>query len=278
METVQALAQYLLQVVSVTLLQIVVLLGPLLLASLASHLISRRVESLLVALVSPKLYLYTLGWLGTPVHELGHALMCKLFGHRVDEVKLFQPDSATGHIGFVRHSYNRRNLYHRVGNLFIALGPVILGGLLVLLLGRGLVGRWFHSGKSALADIDNLWQVLPALASWLWILTKGLWAFAASLDFGNALTWLFLYLALAIGTHANLSPADLKTARSGMVVFVVGLTAVNLLLVFVLDNPAALLATPAAGLGMLASVVLLCAGLLVPVWLVLELLWKLAGR
>lgn len=278
MDVLQQILAHIVQVLSVTALQLVVLLGPLLLAALASHLLSQRVESLLVTIVGPRAYIYSLGWLGTPVHELGHALMCKLFGHKVDEIKLFQPDERSGLLGYVRHSYNRRNLYHQVGNLFIAIGPVILGGLAVLLAGRGLTGTWFRSGDSELARIDTLWAVAPALLAWLWTLLLGLWTFAADLDFSSFATWIFLYVALSIGTHANLSPADLKTGRSGMLVFVVVVLLTNLVLVLVIDNPVALVARPAAWLGMLASVVLYCTGLLLPVWAVLEVIWRLRKR
>jgi hypothetical protein len=71
--------------------------------------------------------------LGTPVHELGHAAMCLLFGHRITRIKLWCPRAKGGLYGYVEHSYHRKNLWARMGNLFIGMGPLFSGLCVVIL-------------------------------------------------------------------------------------------------------------------------------------------------
>lgn len=72
--------------------------------------------------------------IGTPVHELGHAMMCPLFGHKIESMRLWTPKPENGVYGYVNHSYNRKNLWARLGNLFIGLGPIFSGMLVMVLM------------------------------------------------------------------------------------------------------------------------------------------------
>ena len=68
-----------------------------------------------------------MAWLGTPIHELGHALFCVIFRHRITKIEFFKPDPVSGTLGYVEHKWNRHNLWQVLGNFFIGVGPVILG-------------------------------------------------------------------------------------------------------------------------------------------------------
>ena len=42
-----------------------------------------------------------------------------------EEIRLFQPDLETGVLGYVNHSYNKRNMYKVLGNYFIGVAPIV---------------------------------------------------------------------------------------------------------------------------------------------------------
>lgn len=62
--------------------------------------------------------------IGTPIHELSHAIACLIFGHKINDIKLFTLNN-NGPLGYVSHSYNPRSIYHQVGGFFIAIAPFI---------------------------------------------------------------------------------------------------------------------------------------------------------
>lgn len=73
------------------------------------------------------------GIIGTTVHELSHYIICKIFAHRVREVKLFTPNKykSEGRLGYVYHSYSYKSIYQNIGNLFIGIAPMILGTVFI---------------------------------------------------------------------------------------------------------------------------------------------------
>ena len=76
---------------------------------------------------SATLVLYASSVIGTPVHELGHALMCIPFAHRITDMKLLQfPKGRSRTLGYVEHSYNRKNRYpYADGGIFFLDGTSI---------------------------------------------------------------------------------------------------------------------------------------------------------
>lgn len=155
-----------------------------------------------------QLVCYITGCIGTPVHELSHALFCLLFGHKIVEIKLFQIGQ-DGTLGYVRHAYNRKNLYQRIGNFFIGVAPILcISGILFLLtwlLLPDLVSRIAAAELIDLQDfggtLANIWNMLAEFfvcaASWRW--------------------WVLVLAGAMFALHMTLSGADIRGALGGLV-------------------------------------------------------------
>lgn len=148
--------------------------------------------------------------IGTPVHELGHAIMCLLFGHKIQKIVLWQPRSGDGTLGYVQHNYNSRNLYQRLGNLFIGTGPIFSGvAVLSLLLYFAFPSTWNTYFSSVVPLVKSNAALPDILSSGLRIIPNMLAEFGSK----SVSVWLRIPAVLAmlsVSLHINLSPADIK--------------------------------------------------------------------
>ena len=155
---------------------------------------------------------------GTPIHELGHAIMCILFGHRITDMSLWQPRSKDGNLGFVTHTYKKKNPYHILGNLFISVGPIFSGMAVItlaLLLGFPTVFADYTtaaadlttSGQGGFALVGEGLRILPRIVEELTDKTPAtpLW--------GQILA---LIVVLSVSQHISLSPADIKVGSTAL--------------------------------------------------------------
>jgi hypothetical protein len=159
--------------------------------------------------------------LGTPVHELGHALMCLLFGHRITKMSLWQPSSPDGNLGFVTHVYRRRNPYHILGNLFIGIGPILSGlGVLSLALWVGFPATFSDYASTASAMAARGAGGLPLFLEGLRMLPRMLGEMTAE---NRAIPlWgqvIALLVILSVSQHISLSPADIKGAATALPIY-----------------------------------------------------------
>ena len=68
-----------------------------------------------------------------PVREFAHLIACVVSFHRVHDFCLLNPHDPEGEIGFVEHSYNRKNPVAVLGNFLFAVLPAAMGLALVAL-------------------------------------------------------------------------------------------------------------------------------------------------
>jgi hypothetical protein len=202
----------------VTFGQLAALFTGLIIFGLLIHIVSQLTfKSLQKALGMKGVYL--VAWLGTPIHELGHLLFCIIFLHKVETVKFFEPDPLTGTLGYVSHTWSRKNPWQVLGNFFIGVGPVMLGCTILFalfyLLIPGSSGVWnsiiteagqIDSGYS-IGDYFNVFKesILPILKSIFTVENPGQWQF-----------WVFLYLAICVSANIRISWDDLKLTLSGL--------------------------------------------------------------
>lgn len=151
--------------------------------------------------------------IGTPVHELGHAIMCPIFGHRIRRILLWTPHPDDGVYGYVEHTYNRKNLWARLGNLFIALGPIFSGlGVTVLALLICFPTQWqgyLHATEAALSASATPWELLTGVISLFSSIPQ-----AFAVDWLRALIGLLIILPVSL--HVTLSWQDIRSGAGAL--------------------------------------------------------------
>ena len=154
---------------------------------------------------------------GTPVHEAGHALMCLLFAHRIERIRLF---STKRESAVVEHSYRKRNLYAMFGNFWIGLGPLFTGLLVVLLClffaFPSALSAWYESMLSTLSQAAEGESVTllagECVRTLLWGLrsdvTRSVWVRIAA-----------LLIMVSVSLHVRLSAEDIWGMMTGLPYF-----------------------------------------------------------
>jgi len=206
-----------------TLVQLLMIFGPLLLIAFVMNLISRMNEKLNQQVFGAKGYLYLFGWLGTSVHELGHAFFALLFGHKITEIKFFKPDKETGTLGYVKHSYNPRNPIHQTGNFFIGIGPILMGTLVLFL----LVLLLFRLNLFEISEFNFSIETIQSF-DLIKLETINFWSsisvFTIEVFKSEKTAWwkivILIYCLYCIGSSITLSASDVKTSFKGFLIII----------------------------------------------------------
>jgi len=193
--------------------QILWLFGPLFFIGFALHWISELRDKALAASVGNKFNLFFTSWIGTPVHEMGHAIFCVIFRHKITELKFFSL-AEDGNIGYVKHEFNPKSSFQKIGNFFIGIAPMLFGAIVIyVLLGILLPEYLPHELSGSIAKTG--WEIFKN--------------FFSMSNFSNWRFWIFIYLSFAVASHIKLSKADLKGASSGFITLLCVIFLVNLI-------------------------------------------------
>lgn len=173
--------------------------------------------------------------LGTPIHEIGHAIFCVLFGHKIIKIKLFQNDES-GVLGYVEHSYNPRNVYHQIGNFFIAIGPIVFGSFILLLLMNLLTPDLYYEYYDLAYEYSisnfNVFST-DSFSSFITLIIDIIYLIF-SLDFIKSIGWWgYLIICLCVSLHMNLSPSDIKISFKGLLIILLSVVIFNVITYFI---------------------------------------------
>jgi len=236
---VEAVLSYLWAAILASLTQIGIFLVPGLVLTLIMNYASTLMQRRALATIGKSWFLGLFGWLGTVVHELGHAFFCLIFRHKITAMKLFDPDPETGTLGYVEHTYDSSNIYQLAGNFFIGIGPILLGTALIYILLFLLLGlnpfNFVTNVDLAMPHIYS-WGILTTIIQTFWTSSTGL--ISAIFSGNNLSTWqlyVFIYLAFAIGSSITLSPSDIKGTLKGLSVILILVFIFNLATVWAGD-------------------------------------------
>lgn len=229
-KTLQDIIYFIVIIFSKTFIDLFRLFGNIIIFGFILYLLSSMTRRIFAKTLGAKTELYITGWIGTPIHELSHALFCIIFNHKINDIKLFTTKSDT--IGYVLHSYDSRSWYQQIGNFFIGVGPIIMGTLIVYFLFLLLAPELKENIFSVKIDYDKSAGILNIIYSGISnIFTSILNIFSniikniiVSQSYKNIGFWIFIYLSISIASHMELSPADISHALKGMlVIFAVSL-------------------------------------------------------
>ena len=165
------------------------------------------------------------GFIGTPVHELSHALMCLLFGHTITKMKVVNTDKRSKTLGYVEHTYYKTNLYHQIGNYFIGISPILAGGAVVLLFVWIFVPDMLTETAGTLGgrlDLDSV----PRILGEMWRILFG------TENFSDIRYWIALVLSLTVVIHMEISRSDIRSGLRGLSVLAVMFLVADLVLGF----------------------------------------------
>lgn len=219
----QAVLDYILNVLVASLIHLSILIVPILILGLIMHLVSKQLEKKTVELIGMKGYLYLFGWIGTSIHELGHLVFALIFGHHVSNVKLFSLDSKNPEMGHVQHSFNKKNWYQNIGNFFIGIGPILLGGISLFIVGFLLLDINFFKVINNSIDLATP-SIFEVTKNVLTSVFDSMMNLIQQILQNNESPWwkflLFFYLLFSIGGSISLSKSDIKGSFSGLMLFV----------------------------------------------------------
>jgi len=155
--------------------------------------------------------------IGVPIHEISHAIIGILFGHKITKLVLLQKKDESGVLGYVNHAYNQNNVYQQAGNFFIGIAPIFGGIFAIIALMHTIIPKTYNEFITISMNNLHITKISSATLNGILNSYIDLIRIIFSIkNFTNPYFLLFLFLAICISSHISLSSADIKGASKGL--------------------------------------------------------------
>lgn len=219
------------------------------------YIFASRTRAIYYKAIGSKAELYITGFIGVPIHEIGHLVFCVLFRHRIDSVKLLDIKATNGVLGYVNHSYRKDSIYQNIGNFFIGVGPIIFSTIVLYILlslivpdlktdiFSSLIDNIYNSINIETFNLEDSsissilthelfrWKIL--LFSIIDTTAKILLSFTNINYISSISFWAFIYLAICISSHMELSPQDISHVTKAILIILAFMFFINSIWIFI---------------------------------------------
>jgi len=156
---------------------------------------------------------------GTPIHEISHAIPLLITGHRLEKIDLFKPDPRTGQLGSIRFQTRPENLIQQIGTLLSTVAPPIGGAMALYVLTRFFFPS-FSLAPSASQHLPLFTLEIATHPDAYIEFGRGLLNYQQALftrlvekiDWRSWRTYVYLYTAFSIAHNISPSLEDIRTA------------------------------------------------------------------
>jgi len=146
-----------------------------------------------------------------PIHEISHALVALLCGHKIDKVVFFQVTKANT-LGYVEHRY-KRSLLSPFTNMLIGLAPLVGGGIVCYWITALLMPSMLNINYT---PQSGEWVTLPDIVNTTERILQLMKA-----QYGQSEFWLWAFLIVNMAMFSVPSGADFNGASIGIVITLV---------------------------------------------------------
>lgn len=137
-----------------------------------------------------RVFIFLTGIIGTPIHELGHYLMCKLVGFKVTSVKLFRMPTADNPVmGYVEYQHPL-TITGSIRKVVVSIGPIF----------TGFAALYWFSGQVTPYLLNPHTQAIDVLQF---------------IEYASVKQWVYLWALCSITLHMLPSATDIKIATAG---------------------------------------------------------------